>query len=84
MENEKLLRYAAAMFALNPSAAFCRMQKARTKLGNLECNVSFVQTLRKIFLTKEGIVLCNRITTCSNIHCGLPQKQIRKLALTTR
>jgi len=45
MENEKKLPYAAALFALNRSAAFCRMQKARTKLGNVEYNVSSIQAL---------------------------------------
>ena len=29
MKNEKKLRYAAALFALNPSAAFCGMPKGR-------------------------------------------------------
>ena len=45
MENEKKLRYAAALFALNPSAAFCRMQKARMKVGNVEYNVSSIDAL---------------------------------------
>jgi len=45
MENEKKLRYAAAMFALNPSAAFSGMEKARTKVANVEYNVSPIRTL---------------------------------------
>jgi len=35
MKNKKKLRSAAALFALNTSTAFCQMQKARTKLGNV-------------------------------------------------
>jgi len=35
MKNKKKLRSAAALFALNPSTAFCRMQKARMKLANV-------------------------------------------------
>jgi hypothetical protein len=31
-KNGKQLREAAALFALNPSIAFCRMQKAKTKV----------------------------------------------------
>jgi len=37
--NEKKLRQAAAQLALNVSAAFCIMQKARRKLGNVESHV---------------------------------------------
>ena len=62
MENEKKLRYAAAMFALNPSAAFSGMEKARTKVANVEYNVSPIRTLWHIFVTDEGNVLCNCIT----------------------
>ena len=36
MESEKKLRYAAGLIGLNPSADFCRMQKARMKLGNVK------------------------------------------------
>jgi len=39
--NGKKRRYAAAKFALNSSAAFCRMQKARRKLGSVESHVEF-------------------------------------------
>jgi len=45
LENEKKLRYAAALFALNRSAAFCRMQNAGTRLGIVEYNVTSVQIL---------------------------------------
>ena len=41
MENEKKLRYAAALFALNPSAAFCRMPKGRKKLGNVDYKLMY-------------------------------------------
>jgi len=37
--NGKKLRQAAALLALNVSAAFCIMQKARRKLGNVESHV---------------------------------------------
>jgi len=43
--NEKKRRYTAAKFALNPSVAFCRMEKARMKVGNVECNASSIQIL---------------------------------------
>jgi len=42
MENEKKLRYAAALFALNTSAAFWRMQKGRTDLGSVEYKLMFL------------------------------------------
>jgi len=45
MENEKKLRYAAALLALNPSASFCQIQKARKELGIVKSNVSCKQAL---------------------------------------
>jgi len=45
MESEKKLRCDAAMYALNQSSAFCRIEKARTRLGNVEYNVSSVHAL---------------------------------------
>jgi len=39
--NGKKLRYAAAVFALNLSAAFCIMRKTRRKQGNVESYVEF-------------------------------------------
>ena len=41
MKNEKKLRYAAALFALNQSAAFCRMPKGRKKLGNVDYKLMY-------------------------------------------
>ena len=37
--NGKKLRYAAVQLAPHPSAAFCIMQNARRKLGNVESRV---------------------------------------------
>ena len=45
MESEKKLPYAAAMLALNRSAAFCINAKGKNKIGNVEYNVSSIQTL---------------------------------------
>jgi hypothetical protein len=41
MKNEKKLRQCAALFELNPSAAFCGVQKARNKLGNVESKLMY-------------------------------------------
>ena len=41
MKNEKKLRYAAALFELNPSAAFCGMPKGRKKLGNVDYKLMY-------------------------------------------
>jgi len=39
--NGKKLRLAAALLALNVSAAFCLMQRTIRKLGNVESHVQF-------------------------------------------
>jgi len=58
MENEKKLRYAAALFGLNRSAAFCRMQKARTKLGNVESKLIFHLYMHSDRLSSQRKELC--------------------------
>ena len=55
MKNEKKLPLAAALFALNLSAAFCGVHRTRKEMGNVESKLmdSRKCVFRQIFSTEE-------------------------------
>ena len=57
LKYEKKLPLAAALFALNLSAAFCGVQRARKELGNVESKLmdSRKCVFRQIFSTEEKL-----------------------------
>jgi transposase-like protein len=83
MSTEMKLREAAAVFGLNPSALYYRIQKAKKnqEVVNVEPKPQFSSKymFRQIFSTEEEEMLCSYIITCSKLDYGLAYKQIRKL-----
>jgi hypothetical protein len=84
MSTEMKLREVAAVFGLNTSTLYYRVQKAikNQEVGNVELKPQFSSKykFRYIFSSEEEDMLCNYIVTCSKLNYGLTYKQIRKLA----